>query len=92
MQIDKVVQYILTQNKPYIYIYIYPAFDKRGINTKKIIWRLKEVYGEYWSGCEFLEFGDTYLNEYLIEKHGLDFNEFLMGALKPVYSRFKHLS
>ena len=81
----------MTIHSSYIHIYVYTALDKRKINVKKIIKKLRELYGEHWSGQQFIEFGEKYLNDYLIEKHGLTFHELLDESFADVIHRFRHL-
>ena len=73
-------------------LYAYEGFRKRNINVKKIINKLNKLYGEHWEGKQFLEFGEKYLNDYLIEKHDIDFNQFLIESFQPIFHRFKHLT
>jgi hypothetical protein len=89
--IDPVVKYILTQHSSFIHIYVYDSFRRRRINVEKIVKKLRELYGDYNSN-QFLEFGGKYLNDYLIEKHQLTFNELLLEAFQPIMHRFKHLA
>jgi hypothetical protein len=92
MEFDQTVRYIVNQHKSLTTIYFFNELHRRKINVKKVINKLNEVYGEHYSGEQLLIFGEKYLNDYLMNKHGLDFNQFLLAAFEPIYHRFKHLS
>ena len=89
--LDPTVKYIMEQNTSLIPVYVYEALRKRKINTQKIAMKLKELYGEYYSGHQFIEFGEKYLDQYLIEKHLITFHDLLLEAFKPILHRMGHL-
>jgi len=90
--IDPVCRYIITQHSSFIHIYVFQSFTKRKINLKKIIAKLNELYGDHYSGEQFIEFGEKYLNDYLIEKHHITFSDLLQEAFATIIHRFKHLA
>lgn len=92
MQFDNTVKYICIQHKTLMTLYAYEGFRKRNIDPQRIIKKLNEVYGENFDGHQFLEFGEKYMNEYLIKKYGIDFNEFMIESFQPILYRFKHLA
>ena len=89
--IDPTVKYIMEQNTSLIGVYVYEALRKRQINTQKVAKKLKELYGEYYSGHQFIEFGEKYLDQYLIEKHQITFHDLLLEAFQPILHRMGHL-
>jgi hypothetical protein len=89
--IDPTLKYILTQHSSFIHLYGFDGFKKRKINVQKINNKLIELYGEHYNGEQFIEFGEKFLNDYLIEKHGLTFNDLLLESFQPIVHRFRHL-
>jgi|GEM_PF-6197594 len=90
--IDPLIRYIIVQNTSFIHLYAFDGFKKRKINVQKIEKKMREVYGDNYNGHQFLEFGEKFLNGYLIEKHGLTFNDLLLESFQPIIHRFRHLA
>lgn len=87
----RVVRYIIRSYTSQIPVYVYPSFRKRRINIKKIGKKLDELYGKNYNADQFIQFGEQYLNQYLIEKHNITFKQLLIEAFMPVIHRYKHL-
>lgn len=90
--INPVVNYIIQSNSSLIEQYFYDDLRRRKVNTIKVAAKLREVYGRHYTPTQFLEFGEKYLNEYLIEKHQISFIELLEKAFEPIVHRFRHLA
>ncbi len=91
VMIDPVVRYIIVHNTSFIHLYAFDGFKKRKINVQKIEKKIREVYGEHYNGHQFLEFGEKYLNDYLVEKHQVTFNDLLLESFQSIIHRFRHL-
>lgn len=89
--INSVVRHIIKNHSSFIHIYVYSEFHKRNINAQKIVRKIRELYGVNFSGKQFIEFGQTYLDAYLIEKHKISFNDLLVESFEPIIHRFRHL-
>jgi hypothetical protein len=59
--------------------------------VQRIVSKLNELYGVNFSVDEFIEFGQLYLNDYLLDKHQISFNDLLLESFNPILPRFRHL-
>jgi hypothetical protein len=89
--IDPTIKYLIVYDTPFLHQFGLDGFKRRNIDTKRIIEKVIELYGEKYSGEQFLEFGEKFLDSYLIEKHGITFSEILLEGFKPILHRFRHL-
>lgn len=90
--IDPTIKYMIVHYTSFIHQFGLDGFKRRNIDTKRIIEKLIELYGEKYNGEQFLEFGEKFLDSYLIDKYGISFNEILLEGFKPIIHRFRHLS
>jgi hypothetical protein len=90
--IDPVFYYIMKANSSYIPLYMFTAMRKRNINTVKVAAKYREVYGQFYHVDKFIEFGEKYLNQYLIDKHKITFADLVNESYEGIRHRFAHLA